>query len=178
MQWPQKKLVQQDIWAKTAVWLQARAIQLSQQQGAVWWSAGDQSWNRREQCFIQQPASSVVHQVFGASSEWDTCIQLTAMLVMTCYTAELWPDLRLQSQSDHCLWGYSGVVRHKTSYIYIHIQQIPFFIAITVISNKEASDTGMCFNWTFYVAKMQTSYPKICTKHFSIMTDQLALLLP
>ena len=48
----------------------------------------------------------------SATSEWDgktLSLQLTSILPVTCYAAVLWPDPWLQCQSDHCLWGCSGV---------------------------------------------------------------------
>ena len=40
-------------------------------------------------------------------------LQLTSVLPVTCYAAVLWPELWLQCQSDHCIWGCSGVCRHE-----------------------------------------------------------------
>ena len=48
----------------------------------------------------------------STSSEWDGktfSLHLTSIFPVTCYAAVLWPDLWLQWQSDHCLWGCSGV---------------------------------------------------------------------
>ena len=36
-------------------------------------------------------------------------LQLTSVLPVTCYVAVLWPEFSPQWQSDHCLWGCSGI---------------------------------------------------------------------
>ena len=43
-------------------------------------------------------------------SSWASIsLQLTSIFPVTCYFAVLWPQLQLQWQSGHCLWGYSGL---------------------------------------------------------------------
>ena len=56
-------------------------------------------------------------------------LQLTSVLPVTCFVAVFLPELWLQSQSDHCLWGCSGYADMNTLELdpQFHIKQIPCF---------------------------------------------------
>ena len=53
-------------------------------------------------------------------------LQLTSVLPVTCYATVRWQELWHQWQSDHCLWGCSGVGRQELDSQF-HIKQIPGF---------------------------------------------------
>ena len=57
-------------------------------------------------------------------------LQLTSVLLVTCYVPVLWPELWLQCQLDHCFWGCSGVYPDMNTLeldSQFHIKQIPCF---------------------------------------------------
>ena len=61
---------------------------------------------------------------FTFSDNKTLSLQLTSVLSVICYVAVFWPELWLQCQSDHCLWGCSGVCRHEQIH---NSPQIPCF---------------------------------------------------
>ena len=59
-------------------------------------------------------------------------LQLTSVLPVTCYVSVLWPELWLQSQSDHWLQGCSGVCRHEHTSVRSTIYKLHVFVAMAM----------------------------------------------
>ena len=55
----------------------------------------------------------VLHATNTGVRGLETRLEISILLV-NCYLAVLWPELWLQCQSGHCLWGYSGLWSHNT----------------------------------------------------------------
>ena len=93
------------------------------------WLHPDQ-WSRR---WEKPPTANVYEYVLFTFSDNKTLsLQLTSVLPVTCYIPVLWTEQWLQWQSDHWLWGCSGVCRHEHTWDRLTLNKFHLFVAMAM----------------------------------------------